>query len=255
MPKTQKNTTKETVKEVMPAVPADDKSLAFQVMDAADEDQIAAEAEGRFSEVAEQMVYEFVQDGKSVTGLSWVGTKETAIALARKKICSIVIEKVNYQPDPTDNEYFLYDSHAKDLVSGRTAIGFKRQWKKLRKRSGEIIDNPFWFEHGASKAKRNAMQELMPVSFIKKMITSYLKEGKKVILSAPKQVDQVSESEQQRIVGHLGGIERITTKAELNKFESELIKSNETLTGTNKLTGKEMYLIRQAIARKRSRVK
>jgi hypothetical protein len=240
---------KSRVKIIQPTEERDTKSLAFQLMDKADEAQIIAEAQGMPAEVAEQLVYRFRDsNGKEITGLSWVGTKETAYQLARKEKDVIVIEKVEFQPDPEDKEYVLFTAYAKELRTGRTAIGFKSQWRKM-KAKGAIVQNTFWFEQGASKAKRNAMQELLPVTFIKQMIAQFLKKGNVLELSAPKEIAVPTENEAGVLKPYFEKILGFKNPQALKSYEGLVITENAQ---NKKLSGKEMYLFRQAVAKKLS---
>jgi hypothetical protein len=61
------------------------------------------------------------------------------------------------------------------------APGIKRQWKKMKRvryvngeKIEEIVDDPFFWEKGLSKATRNAKQALIPVDFVKQMIAKAL---------------------------------------------------------------------------------
>jgi len=237
------------VKVLHPTEEKDTKSMAFQLMDKADEQQVIAEAQGMPAEVAEQLVYRFRdKNGKEVTGLSWVGTKEVAYQLARKEKDVIVIDRVEFQPDPEDKEYVLFTAYAKELRTGRTAIGFKSQWRKM-KAGGAIVPNTFWFEQGASKAKRNAMQELLPVTFIKEMIKKFLKNGNVLELSAPKEIAVPTEEEAGALKPYYEKILGFKNVQALKAYEGLVMTENAQ---NKKLSGKEMYMFRQAVSKKLS---
>lgn len=150
----------------------------FMAMDAADDEQILSEVKGKGATVAEEWIYSFEQDGKEITGLSWMGTKNAAFWLARKNMAKLKISNVDVKPDPTDPEYMLCSANAEDSLNGVSTFGFKRQWTKLKRRDGSLVTNPFWYEQGTSKAMRNAMQSLMPADWITLMIKEWVDQGK-----------------------------------------------------------------------------
>jgi hypothetical protein len=164
--------------EIAPKEPVTPETAPFELMDAADDEQILAEVKGKGATVIEEWVYSFEQDGKEITGLSWTGTKNAAVWLARKGWGKLNIKTVDYKQDPTDPEYMLFNAIAEDTQNGLSMPGFKRQWTKLKTRKGDIITNPFWYEQGASKAMRNAMQALMPADWIASMIKDWMENGK-----------------------------------------------------------------------------
>jgi len=60
-----------------------------------------------------------------------------------------------------------------------TAIGTKRQWIMLKKRSdGKLTTNKFWFEQGSQKALRNAKARLIPDEIKAKILAFAQKQGK-----------------------------------------------------------------------------
>lgn len=164
--------------EIAPKEPTTPETAPFELMDAADDEQILAEVKGKGATVIEEWVYSFEQDGKEITGLSWTGTKNAAVWLARKGWGKLNIKTVDYKQDPTDPEYMLFNAIAEDTQNGLSMPGFKRQWTKLKTRKGDIVTNPFWYEQGASKAMRNAMQALMPADWIASMIKEWMDSGK-----------------------------------------------------------------------------
>jgi hypothetical protein len=164
--------------EIAPKEPTTPDTAPFELMDAADDEQILEEVKGKGATVREEWIYSFIQDGKEITGLSWMGTKNAAVWLARKGWGKLNIKSVDYKQDPTDPEYMLFNAIAEDIQNGVSMPGFKRQWTKLKTRKGEIVVNPFWYEQGASKAMRNAIQSLMPADWIASMIKEWIGGGK-----------------------------------------------------------------------------
>lgn len=254
----KKNKTKtkvvEKIVEVPVSVPEDKQSIAYQAMDQADEMAILESHGESFADLGEALVYEFQSDGKTVTGLSWVGTKEAAIALANKGKMVLTTEELTWEPDEDDREYMIFKAKVKDMVSGRIAFGVKRQWKKTLLKGGKTVPNKFWLEQGQAKAKRNAMQELMPVSFLKKLITQWIKGGKSKQLAATT-APTPNAQEAARLTKVFQNIELCKTKEEVDNLEKRIVSHNQTLEKEDQLTGREMYLVRQALQNKKSKLK
>lgn len=168
----------------------------YELFDLADEEQIIAELSGR---VTEKFVYELkgVKDahGNPVTGLSYAGTNWACREYAKQGEVIRVIGKPDYQVDPTDPDYVLITVMAQRFAvhpeTGKetaldTAPGAKRQWRKMKrakwengqKAGDEIVDDPFFWEKGLSKATRNAKQALIPTDIVKRLVEQAVKAKK-----------------------------------------------------------------------------
>lgn len=165
--------------------PTTENTAPFELMDAADDEQILAEVKGKGAVVAEDWIYSFMQDGKEITGLSWMGTKNAAFWFARKGFCKLDVTDVTVEPDPTNPEYMLCKARVQDQINGNSMFGFKRQWTKIMTRSRGAIDNPFWYEQGTSKAMRNAMQSMMPADWVTKLVKEWTDAGKVKKIATP----------------------------------------------------------------------
>jgi hypothetical protein len=190
----------ENVGEELPVEKAEEKTpvptvvseetAPFQVMDFADDEQILAEVQGKGAAIAEEWIYSFRQkDGKEVTGLSWLGTKNAAYWFRRKKMADLFITDLTVEEDPTDPEYKLVKASCEDKINGGKMWGVKRQWTKMKLRDGSTVIDPFWYEKGTSKAQRNAMQSMMPADWITKLIKEWTGLGKIKSLEAPPKKD------------------------------------------------------------------
>lgn len=165
MDKLAKTEKTEKVKEVDP----------FVIMDRLDDEAFLEEMKGR---VVDTWAYSFFQDGKEVTGLSKVGVDQACREMAKGGEV-IREEKVEYAVDPTDKRFMLFVGTACRLVVSKDGkevcldrtIGTKRQCIYIITRDG-ITDrvNPFWFEHGAMKALRNARMRLLSEEIKTKVI-------------------------------------------------------------------------------------
>ena len=166
-----------------------------EIFDLADEDQIVAELQGR---VTDKYVYELKgmrgEDGKPIVGLSYAGTNWACREYAKRgEIIRVDKNAIDYQVDPTNDQYVLItviaQRFALNMETGKeipldTAPGLKRQWTKMKrgvwensvKVRDEIVDDPFFWEKGLSKATRNAKQALIPTDIVKELIAKALEQ-------------------------------------------------------------------------------
>jgi hypothetical protein len=140
---------------------------SFQVMDRFDDEIIEAELKNR---VIDTWSYSFKgSDGRLQEGLSKVGVDEACVEMSKR---GYIIREgvVSMQTDPTDTQYILFQvpaslvritSESKEVLMD-VVNGTKRQWIKMKLRSGQIVNDPFWYEKGAMKAARNARSRLIP---------------------------------------------------------------------------------------------
>ena len=133
-------------------------SNKYEIMEKRDEEQILAEAQGN---IIEEMFYKFPINGKEVTGISWVGTKEIA-----RKYGGIRMGL----PNVTEmNESFVCSIQAEDTRNEITLVGSSQQPKNMTLRSGEVKPDPFAYVKCVSKAQRNAIRSLIPETFLLEM--------------------------------------------------------------------------------------
>jgi len=169
----------------------------FEKFEQLDDKIILAELENR---VLDEWVYHFVQDGKDIWGIGKAGidgcTKEMGkIGIALRE------DWVKFAIDPTHSEFVLFsacvskhfvDKSGEAMVEA--AIGTKRQWIKIKRRSdGKIVANKFWFEQGSIKALRNAKSRLIPED-IKAKVIAFAKQHKKVRKIEPAKEEKSKEA-------------------------------------------------------------
>lgn len=138
------------------------ESTAYELMERRDDEQILAELQGRF---LDEYVYEINQDGHAVTGLSWIGTKE-----ASREYGGIQVPLEKLKIIEENEKSITMALEARDVFTGTSRIGVKRQQKMLRRRDGSVMENPFYFEQAVSKAQRNAINAVIPYTFVKAWI-------------------------------------------------------------------------------------
>src|SRR3989338_7220426 len=163
---------------VMSAV-SEAQENVYELMDRKDDQQILAELQGRF---LDEYVYEFPQDGKTVTGLSWIGTKE-----ASREYGGIQVPLEKLKIIAEDDKSVTVAVESFDVYTGTSRIGLKRQQKHLRLRDGRVLENPFYFEQAVSKAQRNAINAVIPYTFVKAWIQLKRKGA------TPKQIQEIKE--------------------------------------------------------------
>ena len=171
-------------------------NLPYVLMDSEDDQQILAELQGA---VLDTYVYSFEQEGKTITGLSRAGVEQACRESANKRgEVYRIMDEPKVEEDAEYIKAIIKAGRYKILLDKKgnfkgeilldTAIGAKRQWKKLRTRDGKIIDNRFAFEMAISKAQRNAKMSLLPYKFIAEMINIYRKQGKEKVIIAGKKI-------------------------------------------------------------------
>lgn len=153
---------------------------AYALFEQRDENQVVDALKGRY---LEEYVYRYCRrhksvDGKlpaecnctdAVVGLSWVGVQEAA---REYKGIQVPVEKV-VKKETDDTVEMLVE--AIDTKTGSSRIGIASQPKKMRLRTGQIIDDEFATAKAMSKAMRNAMRQLLPSTLIRAWIEAKLK--------------------------------------------------------------------------------
>lgn len=227
MPK--KKISEQTTKEIQVRTPEDISSIPFQAMDQADDDSMSAFFRGMPSEILDKWVYEFkAGDGKIVKGLSWTGTKEASVWLAKlgKKSRMIISE----EPQFTKVEEISVDGQKfcdaivvyKDLDTGRTVSGNARQ-SYLRK-SGRKQDMEFVPRMALSKAQRNAIQKLIPQQTILLFVEYAKKQGKVQSLMMAKDQTTLTPEEMKIALPYLSRVEEFNTLEELREYFTHMKK-------------------------------
>jgi hypothetical protein len=140
---------------------------AYELLDSRDEEQILAEIKGN---IITEMFYSFPLDGRTVTGVSWVGTKEIA-----RQYGGIDMEFVRV--DETEESYIAV-MKATDTRRGTSLIGTASQPKTMQTRSGEKPDR-FAYTKAVSKAQRNAIRAIIPERFLIEMYEQFKAKGGK----------------------------------------------------------------------------
>jgi len=155
----------------------------YQIMDSLDDALIEAEIENR---IVNTWVYAFTgSDGKFQSGLSKIGVDACCTEMA--KTGHVIREgEVKFAPDPISSEHILFQGPATRYAINRegqevkmeSVNGTKRQWIRMKLKTGKVIDDPFWFEKGAMKALRNARARLIPEEIRTKIILLAKTKGK-----------------------------------------------------------------------------
>lgn len=173
--------------ELVPAYPED----VFRAMSAADESQLVQELTGNASSA---LLYGFQQGGKQVIGLSAAGVSEAA-----RQMCARGLGKPHVTADPApifetieievakgakkegvdQTEVQSGTSclvYAEDSLSGAGAWGHAQQPDRMRVKvrgKYEFKQDPFAKTKALSKASRNALERLLPLSLVEALKAQY----------------------------------------------------------------------------------
>lgn len=169
--------------QLIPSVSApENPQEAYHVFEQRDEAQVVDSLKGRF---LEDFVYSFCKRHKTadgqrppecdcpdvIVGLSWLGIQEAAREYRGIKV---PIEKMLKRETDDSVEVIC---EALDEKTGNSRIGVATQPKKIRLRNGGLMDDEFCVSKAVSKAQRNAIRPLLPVTLIKAWIAAKLKGG------------------------------------------------------------------------------
>jgi len=137
----------------------------FREMEKRDEDQILAELRG---ELVDEMIYQFPREGKTVTGISWMGIKEIA-----RRYGKIDVNLVHFE-DVGDS--FMVVVKAVDIEKGTGLLGTSTQPKMMKKRDGSETPDTFCVQKAMSKAQRNAIRSIIPEAYFKAVFAELAKD-------------------------------------------------------------------------------
>ena len=141
---------------------AQEQALArIREMDQRDEQQIVSLLAG---ELVHEYVYEFKDSlGRTQRGLSWAGIREYAQHRGNFRIEKPEIDDLG--------DAFRVMVQATDLDRNVTLWAGTHQPKSIRLRDGRgVISDDFAYEKAISKAQRNVIKNLMPVTVVAKVI-------------------------------------------------------------------------------------
>jgi hypothetical protein len=164
---------------------ADVDGDVYRIMDAYDSEQVLAELEGRPSEV---MIYSFGSGGNRKTGLSWKGAAECVRTMNANRYAQIKVAKEiapifeEIQEENEDGNTITYVQatvYAEDALNGGGNWGTARQQKFMvynqeRNPGKKPTIDPFARAKALSKAQRNAMEPLVPLSFVEALIALHI---------------------------------------------------------------------------------
>ena len=189
-----KNEIKARLVEVM-AETGEDESMpgwVYKKMDQMDDEALAERMLGN-SSIAQKLLYSFKQGGQRVIGFSDAGVNEAwnertrdfglcakVVRAGDKQVITVIDEDDYIMVIVLVGEYRLgVNSKTGEPISleMNTALGAKRQWKKMQKKDGSICPDLFFFEKAITKATRNAKLKLLPLTFQEKMKERFLQVG------------------------------------------------------------------------------
>jgi hypothetical protein len=159
----------------------------YHLWDQRDEIQVVDTLKGRY---LDEFVYSYCRrhkwlEGKRppecqctdiIVGLSWVGVQEAA---REYRGIQVPLEKMRKVETEDSVEVSL---EAIDSKTGSSRIGVACQSKKMRLRTGQIMDDEFATAKAVSKAMRNAIRPLLPITLIRAWIEAHRTNGNKPAL-------------------------------------------------------------------------
>ena len=149
--------------------------------EAMDEQQIIDEMQGR---IIDQYFYEFEENGRTVTGLSWAGVKYIATKMAAQ---GHPISMVDMKLEEKDDRWTVTVA-SKDLATGEQRYAYSST-KKLYKSGAE---NMFAAQTTLNKGQRNAIRVFIPEAAIVEAFKEWKarKDGKVIdVGSAPSPIE------------------------------------------------------------------
>jgi len=135
----------------------------YDLLDQRDEEQILAEIKGN---IITEMFYSFNIEGRKVTGVSWVGTKEIA-----RQYGNINMDFIKCEETP---DSYIAIVKATDTKRGTSLLGTAMQSKNMTTRNGEVADR-FAYTKAVSKAQRNAIRAIIPERYLLEMYELFTK--------------------------------------------------------------------------------
>jgi hypothetical protein len=204
-------------------VVTEDRSV-FEVMDAADIEQIIDAMQGRLLDVS---LYDFEQGGQRIVELSWKGVRETVQEMHSTGKCRIgMVPEATQLSTAHDDGEDWYEAlvYAKDEVTGATFSGFAREPKQMRLRGGGTKFDKFAQTKAINKAERNALRKFIPERLAQTLIAQFLhdesrvrklRSGSPMVGTVPELPPPVDTDEARALVEECDGI-----WAEIRKVEN-----------------------------------
>lgn len=170
---------------------------AYLMFDALDDAQVMAILEER---IVENWVYHFPnKKGREIWGLAKEGIDQASLTLEEN---GFFFEEglVHYEVDPGDTEYMLFSAEIKrsrydrnlNKIAMGAITGYKRQWRYMELKTGEVVPDPFFYEKGAAKAFRNARSRAIRAE-VKAQIIAKAKQLHKIRTVTDGEADQAAK--------------------------------------------------------------
>jgi len=142
----------------------DSQEIPYVIMDRKDEEQILTELQGN---VIEEYVYDFEQNGRRITGLSYAGVLHVAQMMGHIHTGEPVIQEMNGG--------YLAKVQATDVKRNVSIWGVAFQPKNKKLKDGRIIPDYYAITIAVGKGTRNALRKLIPEKYVIQMINEYRK--------------------------------------------------------------------------------
>jgi hypothetical protein len=148
-----------------PVVPEIVGQMPYSLMERKDEDQILEELKGN---VIKEYIYDFDQNGRRVTGLSYAGVTHVALRMGHIHTGEPIIQEMNGG--------FIAKTQATDMKRNLSMWGVAFQSKTLQFRDGGKIEDQFAITKVVAKSTRNALRKLFDEKIVIEMINQYRKQ-------------------------------------------------------------------------------
>jgi len=139
--------------------------IPYVIMDRRDEDQILEELQGN---VIKEYVYDFVQNGRQITGLSYAGVMHIAQRMGHIHTSEPIIQEMNGG--------YLAKVQATDVKKNLSIWGVAFQPKNIKLKDGREITDNFAVTKAVAKSTRNAVRKLFPEKYVIEMLKEYRKQ-------------------------------------------------------------------------------
>jgi len=139
----------------------------FIEFDKRDEDQIKKELLG---ETITEFFYQFQQGSRTVTGISLKGINEIARRMGNIHIMEPLVKD--------KKDCFIVKVEVKDMLRNIDTWGIASQRKKMKFTEGGEKEDDFALQKAFSKARRNALRQLIPETWVTKLYEEWQRQKK-----------------------------------------------------------------------------
>jgi len=141
------------------------EQMPYVLLERKDEKQILEELKGN---VIKEYVYDFEQNGRQITGLSYAGVIHVALRMGHIHTGEPIIQEMNGG--------FIAKTQATDMKRNLSMWGVAFQPKTIQFRTGGKIEDQFAITKVVAKSTRNALRKLFDEKIVIEIINQYRKQ-------------------------------------------------------------------------------